>query len=261
VNAPVELTVIDVIKEFGPRSRRHRALDEVNVSVTEGQRIGIVGESGSGKSTLARILVGLDTPTKGVMDYAGRPVRESLRGRGDRLRFRRDVQFVGQDTTSSFDPRRTLLEAVTAPLLYLLDMSETEAVSTALEMLAQLELDPAMAHRYPSQVSGGQRQRFSLARGLVVRPRILICDEVVSALDVSVQGSILNLLKTYCTDTGAGLVFVSHGLPATAFVTDELIVMNRGKIVETGRSREVLAAPKDSYTETLVRAHRGTAAA
>ena len=261
MSAPVELRAVGVVKEYGPRSRRHRALDDVSVSVTEGQRLGIVGESGSGKSTLSRILVGLERPTSGAMDYAGRSVRDALGNNTDRLRFRRDVQFVGQDTTSSFDPRRTLLEAVTAPLRRLREMSETEAVAAALEMVARLELDPSLAYRYPLQVSGGQRQRFALARGLVVRPRVLICDEVVSALDVSVQGAILNLIKTYCADSGAALVFVSHGLPATAFVTEELIVMNRGRIVETGKSRDVLTAPKDEYTETLVRAYRGSAAA
>ncbi|MFT4044571.1 MAG: dipeptide/oligopeptide/nickel ABC transporter ATP-binding protein [Gordonia sp. (in: high G+C Gram-positive bacteria)] len=258
--APVTLQAVNVVKEFGPRSARHRALDGVSLSVTEGQRIGIVGESGSGKSTISRIMVGLNTATSGSVEYAGLPISAVLRSRTRRLEFRRDVQYIAQDTSSSFDPRRTLLDAVVAPLRNLRGLDKREAERTALDTIVRLELDPSLAYRYPSQVSGGQRQRFALALGLVVRPRILLCDEVVSALDVSVQGAILNLIKSYCLESGAGLVFVSHGLPATAFIADELIVMNKGKIVEAGKSGEVLAAPADPYTAKLVRAHTGRAA-
>lgn len=258
--AAVELYAIDVIKEFGPRSNRHQALKGVGLSVKQGQRIGIVGESGSGKSTISRILVGLETATAGVVDYQGRSVRSLLSTRRGRIEFRRDVQYISQDTSSSFDPRRKLIESVTAPLGLLHGIQGDEARDIALETMKRMELHPSLVDRYPSQVSGGQRQRFAIARGLVVQPKILLCDEVVSALDVSVQGAILNLLKKYCIDTGAGMLFVSHGLPATAFVTDDIIVMNGGEIVEKGRSRDVLTSPKDDYTATLVEAYRGSAA-
>ncbi|MFT4011533.1 MAG: dipeptide/oligopeptide/nickel ABC transporter ATP-binding protein [Nocardioidaceae bacterium] len=254
------LQATEVVKEFGPRGHRHRALDGVSLLVDEGDRIGIVGESGSGKSTLSRMLCGLDKPTAGHVELNGREVAGMVVMRGGRRELRTQVQYVAQDTTSSFDPRRTLLDAVTAPLRSLFDMGRDEATRRALELIESLELAPALAYRRPTQVSGGQRQRFALARGLVVRPRILICDEVVSALDVSVQGTILNILKEYCEDTGAALVFVSHGLPATAFVTEHLVVMHRGKVVETGAARDVLRQPTDPYTAELVAAHRGRAA-
>lgn len=260
MNAPVELTAIDVVKEYGPRAKRHQALKGVSLSIMEGQRIGVVGESGSGKSTLSRILVGLEAATSGVVDYQGRNTRRLLGTRSERVTFRTEVQYIGQDTTSSFDPRRRLIESVTAPLGYLRGIFGDEARDVALDTIKRMELNPGLADRYPGQISGGQRQRFAIARGLVVRPRILLCDEVVSALDVSVQGAILNLLKKYCIDTGAGMLFVSHGLPATAFVTDEIVVMNQGEIVERGRSRDVLTSPKDDFTATLVAAYRGTAA-
>jgi ABC-type glutathione transport system ATPase component len=254
------LQATDVVKEFGPRGRRHRALDRVSLLVEEGDRIGIVGESGSGKSTLSRMLCGLDRPSSGHVELNGREVTGLLAMRGGRKRFRSEVQFVAQDTTSSFDPRRTLLDAVVTPLRSVLDLDEAEAERRALDLVESLELDPALARRKPSQVSGGQRQRFALARGLVVRPRILICDEVVSALDVSVQGTILNILKAYCEETGAALVFVSHGLPATAFVSDRLVVMHQGVVVEAGPALDVLSRPSDDYTAELVAAHRGRAA-
>jgi peptide/nickel transport system ATP-binding protein len=256
----VELYAIDVVKEYGLRSSRHQALKGVSLSITEGQRIGVVGESGSGKSTISRILVGLETATSGVVEYQGRDVPGLLGSRPDRVSFRTDVQYIGQDTSSSFDPRRKLIESVTAPLGYLRGIHGDEARDIALETIKRMELNPGLADRYPGQVSGGQRQRFALARGLVVEPKILLCDEVVSALDVSVQGAILNLLKRYCLDTGAGMLFVSHGLPATAFVTEEIVVMNQGEIVERGSSKDVLTAPKDEYTATLVAAYRGAAA-
>lgn len=253
----VELSTTDVVKEFGPRNNRHQALKGVTLSVKSGQRIGIVGESGSGKSTVSRIMVGLETPTSGVVDYRGHTVRELLSTKFGRLGFRREVQYVAQDTSSSFDPRRKLIDSVTAPLEYLRDIRGDEAKDLAIETMKKMELNPALAERYPGQVSGGQRQRFAIARSLVVEPKILLCDEVVSALDVSVQGAILNLLKRYCIDSGAGLLFVSHGLPATAFVTDQIVVMNQGEIVERGPSKEVLTSPKDEYTATLVDAYRG----
>jgi peptide/nickel transport system ATP-binding protein len=190
----------------------------------------------------------------------GRPSAEVAKlaasPRGNR-QLRRVVQFVGQDTSSSFDPRWTLRRAIRKPARQLRGLSTAEADREIDALLVELGLDPAAADRYPSQVSGGQRQRFSLARGLVVRPRILMCDEVVSALDVSVQGSILNLVKRYCREHECGLVFVSHGLPATAFIADEIIVMKDGKVVERGPSGDVLRNPQHPYTARLVAAYRG----
>jgi peptide/nickel transport system ATP-binding protein len=165
--------------------------------------------------------------------------------------------MVSQDTSSSFDPLKTLRTSVRTPVMRLLGLGRAEADAEVDRVMADLELPPVLADRYPQHVSGGQRQRFALARALVVRPSLLICDEVVSALDVSVQGSVLNMLRRYCAESGAGLVFVSHGLPATAFIADRIVVMRHGQIVEDGPTSEVLGQPAHEYSRQLLAAYRG----
>jgi peptide/nickel transport system ATP-binding protein len=166
------------------------------------------------------------------------------------------VQYIAQDTSSSFDPRRTLRDSVRAPLQTLFGLDTSEANRHVDDMVLSLGLDLRLADRRPHHVSGGQRQRFAIARALVVQPRLILCDEVVSALDVSVQGSILNLLKAYSESTDAAIIFVSHGLPATAFISKEMVVMNRGKIVERGATTTVIEHPQDPYTQKLINAYR-----
>jgi ABC-type dipeptide/oligopeptide/nickel transport system ATPase subunit len=253
-----ELRAEGVTKSFG---KGHLAVAGVDATFSVGVRTGIVGESGSGKSTLARMLVGLETPTAGEVSWRGRAVASLLGTRLGRVEFRREVQFVGQDTTSSFDPRHTLRHAVTTSAQRLLDLPDAEARAAVDATLSGLGLDPAMADRMPGQVSGGQRQRFAIARALVVGPRLMVCDEIVSALDVSVQGAILNMIKRRSEETGTGVVFVSHGLPATAFLSDEIVVMFRGEIVERAAAREVVQRPAHEYTQGLLAAHRPRAAA
>ncbi|MCF7550457.1 ABC transporter ATP-binding protein [Pseudonocardia sp. WMMC193] len=255
MNDDAYLEVTGVTKWFGSARRRHTAVDGLDLVVDRTSRTGVVGESGSGKSTLSRLLIGLEHPSAGTVTYNGVPLQRMLRSRTGRTTFRRAVQFVGQDTTSSFDPRRRLLDSCTRPLRDLHELGRAEAEAAALETIVSLGLPEELAHRHPSQVSGGQRQRFALARCLAVRPQILICDEVVSALDVSVQGAILNLLKRYCAEHSAGLFFVSHGLPATAFVADRIVVMHRGAIVEQGTVDEVLDHAQHPYTRSLLEAH------
>jgi peptide/nickel transport system ATP-binding protein len=256
MNDDAFLEVSGVSKWFGSARHRHTAVDGLDLVVDRTSRTGVVGESGSGKSTLSRLLIGLEQPSAGTVSFNGRPLHQLVRSRTGRTEFRRAVQFVGQDTTSSFDPRRRLLDSLTRPLRDLHGMSSAEATAAALETTGSLGLPEELAHRHPSQVSGGQRQRFALARCLAVGPQILICDEVVSALDVSVQGTILNLLKRYCAEQSAGLFFVSHGLPATAFVADRIVVMHRGAIVEQGSVDEVLDTPQHPYTRSLLEAHQ-----
>jgi ABC-type glutathione transport system ATPase component len=251
------LSLDGVMKQYGPRSARHTAVQEISLSIDNATTVGVVGESGSGKSTLARMLVGLETPTSGTVRFGDVPVPRLLATKAGRMQFRRAVQFVGQDTTSSFDPRHTLLSAVISPAMRLCGLSRGEAVARAEETFALLELPDGVGGRYPGDISGGQRQRVSLARALVVRPRILLCDEVVSALDVSVQGAILNLIKEYCAVNGAGLVFVSHGLPATAFVARDLLVMYHGEVVEYGSTDDVVERPQHPYTRQLLAAYTG----
>ncbi|OLT10417.1 peptide ABC transporter ATP-binding protein [Pseudonocardia sp. CNS-139] len=240
----------------GRGSSAFTAVKPLDFEIDSTSAIGIVGESGSGKSTLARMLVGLEPVSSGVVTYNAAPLPQFLRSRTGRRDFRAAVQFVAQDTSSSFDPRRTLGDAVETPLAILHGITGDAAAERVAEVLALLQLDPGHLRRYPSEVSGGQRQRFALARALVVRPRILLCDEVVSALDVSVQGTVLNIIKEYCETNAVGLAFVSHGLPATAFVARELVVMRAGEVVERGPTRQVLDDPQHPYTASLLAAYR-----
>jgi ABC-type glutathione transport system ATPase component len=256
--AATELIVDGLTKRFASGRRqgaRGPALDGVSISIGRATRMGIVGESGSGKSTLARILVGLETPTTGSVTFDGRDVH-AMRA-AERKDFRRRVQLIGQDTSSSFDPTKTLRDAVRRPAQLLLGVARPAADDLVDATLEAVGLTPAHADRMPHQVSGGQRQRIAIARALVVRPEIVVCDEVVSALDVSVQGTVLNLLKSYCVTAGVGMVFISHGLPATAFVSTEIVVMRDGVIVEQGPRDAVLHHSTHPYTRTLVDAHRG----
>jgi ABC-type glutathione transport system ATPase component len=252
------IEVENVTKVFGfARRPAATALGGVSVAVNGDTRLGIVGQSGSGKSTLARIMVGLEAPTTGRVTFRGQDV--AAMGPADRRDFRRAVQLIAQDHGSSFDPRRTLRDAVRLPARLLLGVDRARADELVDETLALVGLPQELAERRPHEVSGGQRQRFSIARSLIVRPGIVICDEVVSALDVSIQGLVLNTLKRYCANAGAGLVFVSHGLPATAFVAETIIVMKDGVVVDRGGTAEVLHHSDHPYTQLLVRAHRGPA--
>jgi peptide/nickel transport system ATP-binding protein len=255
-NAFESLNVDRVTKQFDSQRRPHMALDNVDLRVSPSSTIGIVGESGSGKSTLSRLMVGLDQPTTGTVSLDGTPIRQLLAREVTATHFHRSVQYIAQDTTSSFDPRRSLRDSVRTPLRTLYGLDQAESDSRVDALVASLGLDPLLADRRPHHVSGGQRQRFAIARALIVEPRLILCDEVVSALDVSVQGSILNLLKDYAEKTQAAIVFVSHGLPATAFISKEMVVMNTGRIVERGLTATVLENPQDAYTQKLINAYR-----
>ncbi|GAA0306327.1 ATP-binding cassette domain-containing protein [Kineococcus aurantiacus] len=250
-----QLAADQVVKTY--RRGAAPAVAGIDLEIGPDTALGIVGESGSGKSTLARMLAGLETPTSGRVLLDGEPVVNLLRSRTGRSDLRRAVQYVAQDTSSSFDPRRTLRDSVRLPLLRLLRLDRAAADARVDEVLTSLEIAPALADRLPRNVSGGQRQRFAIARALVVSPRVLICDEVVSALDVSVQGAVLNHLRRHTVATGCGLVFVSHGLPATAFISSHLLVVQGGRAVEHGTVEEVVGSPRHDYTRTLLAAHSG----
>jgi len=251
-----EIRVDDARRIFGSRRSRHVAVDGVDLTIGPSTSLGIVGESGSGKSTLSRMLVGLDEPTSGTVHLNDVPVHDWLAQRERELEFRRTVQYVPQDTSSSFDPRRTLRDSVQSPLRTLYGLTGRELDDAFDDVLESLQLDPALADRKPHRVSGGQRQRFAIARALIVRPRVIVCDEVVSALDVSVQGAILNLLKQYIAEHDAAIVFVSHGLPATAFICSRMSVMHHGRVVESGPTEQVVHDPADDYTRSLIDAYR-----
>jgi ABC-type glutathione transport system ATPase component len=234
---------------FGSTGVRH-ALRGVDLRLAAGSGVGVVGESGSGKSTLVRLLLGLDRPDAGTVRYRGRSVTA---GRPRELRWlRREVQVVLQDPISSLNPRMTVGASVAEPLECL--GVEGDHRARVDEVLVAVGLDPAARDRYPHEFSGGQRQRVAIARAIAPRPRVLVGDEPVSALDVSVRAQILDLLRELVTDYQLSLVLVSHDLGVVAQLCDQVIVMHDGAVVEQGDTRQVLSRPQHPYSRALLAA-------
>ena len=249
--------VVDLVREY-PLPRRRltgprpvvRALDGVTLAVAPGERLGIVGESGSGKSTLARLLLGLDRPTSGSVRFEGREIG-GLAER-DLRDVRRAVQIVFQDPMGSLDPRMTVRSIVAEPLAGL-DVPGDHA-ARVVEVLDAVGLSAAAAERYPHQFSGGQRQRIAIARALAPHPRVLVADEAVSALDVSVRAQILNLLLDLVEELALTLVFVSHDLSVVRFLCERVAVLHQGRLVEEGPTESVWNEPQEAYTAALLAA-------
>ncbi len=238
---------------FAPAPIVH-GLRDVSFDVAKGQRFGIVGESGSGKSTLMRLLCALDQPTSGTVDVLGQPIggvsERKLRD------FRSQVQIVFQDPMGSLDPRMNVRDIVAEPLR---GVDRAEARSRVEAQLAAVGLDADMLGRHPHQFSGGQRQRISIARALITRPRVLVADEAVSALDVSVRAQVLNLLADLVDEYHLTLVFVSHDLDVIRHLCDTVAVISNGRIVECGPTDNIYDRPLHPYTRQLVRLHTGRA--
>ncbi|MCG6497986.1 ABC transporter ATP-binding protein [Kitasatospora sp. A2-31] len=225
-----------------------RAVDDVSFSLAEGGSLGVVGESGSGKTTTARIVVGLERADSGRVLVHGRDRTEHRRA--DRLARAREVQMVFQDPYQSLDPRTTVGAVLRETLrLHFPDADHPRRIA---ELLDQVGLGEREAGALPRQLSGGQRQRVAIARALAVEPAVLVLDEAVAALDVSVQAQILNLLADIREQTGIGYLFITHDLGVVRCVTDDVIVMRHGEVVESGRTSEVLARPRHPYTRLLL---------
>ncbi|GIG23927.1 ABC transporter ATP-binding protein [Cellulomonas denverensis] len=227
-----------------------RALDGVDLAVHAGGSVGIVGESGSGKSTLLRLLLGLDSPTSGTVRFRGETLNR--RDRGLLRRLRQDVQVVFQDPRSSLDPRMSVGAAVAEPLRSLRVPGDHRA--RVAEVLLAVGLDPEVAGRYPAQFSGGQRQRIAIARALAPSPSVLIADEPVSALDVSVRAQVVGLLDQLRIDQGLTLVLVSHDIGIVGRLCEQTVVLHHGRVVEQGGTAQVLAQPAQAYTRRLLAA-------
>ena len=229
-----------------------KALAGVSFALNAGRTLAVVGESGSGKSTLARLLTLIETPTSGALIIDGEDVASADAAR--RRRLRREIQMVFQNPYGSLNPRQTIGKALEEPLLVNTRMGSTEREQAALAIMAKVGLRPEFARRYPHMFSGGQRQRVAIARALVLRPKILVLDEPVSALDVSIRAQVLNLLAELQEEFQLAYVFVSHDLSVVRHIADEVMVIYLGHAVEIGTRDAIFSAPKHPYTRALLSA-------
>ncbi len=237
-----------------------KAVDGVDFNLAAGETLGIVGESGCGKSTLARALAGLQPITSGGIEYAGRNIS---RLEADAWRpLRRQIQMVFQDPLASLDPRMTIGASIAEPLEALCpEISRAERASRVLAMLEKVGLSTALVNRYPHEFSGGQCQRVGIARALIVRPRVLICDEPVSALDVSIQAQIVNLLADLQVEYGLSMLFIAHDLAVVRQISRRVMVMYLGKVMEQATREALFGSPVHPYTRALLAAVPGAGAA
>ncbi len=255
MNGPPTLASERVTRRFPSRGGRGGdtdgvlAVDGVSVELHRGETLALVGESGSGKSTLGRLLVGLERPDAGEIRFEGRALGEL--DREEKRRFRRRVQMVFQDPYGSLNPRITV-GAMLREVLRVHGLARGRAAGARIDaLLERVGLDAGAAVRYPHAFSGGQRQRIGIARALAVEPHLLIADEPVSALDVSVQAKILDLLLRLQRDLGLGYLFISHDLAVVRVVADRVAVMKAGRVVETGPADDLFGAPREGYTKAL----------
>lgn len=257
--ALVEVDAVSKVypRRAGLRTEQHTVVDNVSFAIEAGETLGLVGESGSGKTTVSRMILGLVRPTRGAVRVAGIDIARA--SRAEMKSIRRQMQPVFQDPYAALNPRMRVLEIVTEPLMIHgraagLDIRRGSLRARAIELLQQVGLDDSALPRHPHEFSGGQRQRINIARALAVRPRLLILDEPVSALDVSVAAQIVNLLRSLQREHGLTYLFISHSMPLVRYLSTRIAVMERGRLVETGDAEAVCVHPREKYTQQLLAA-------
>ncbi|MGA3372066.1 MAG: ATP-binding cassette domain-containing protein [Terracidiphilus sp.] len=244
-------------RRMGLRTEQRAVVEEVSLTIEAGETLGLAGESGSGKTTLARMILGLTKPSAGVVRVDGIDVARA--SGAEMRRLRRQMQPVFQDPYAALNPRMKVLEIVTEPLVIhrgeagiRTDRAALRAKAT--ELLAEVGLDESALGRHPHEFSGGQRQRINIARALALRPKLLILDEPVSSLDVSVGAQIVNLLRRLQQEQGLTYLFISHSMPLVRYLSTRIAVMERGRLVETGEAVALCANPQQTYTRQLITA-------
>jgi ABC-type oligopeptide transport system ATPase subunit len=252
---------------FGSKSREVRAVDDVSLQIQAGETLGLIGESGSGKSTIGRLILRLIEPTSGSILFEGRDLANLSTGGQDLRTLRRDMQIIFQDPFASLDPRCRVEDIVAEPLIIHRELAHREGgrgsaigfTKTGIrdrvnELLRAVGLDESARLRFPHEFSGGQRQRISIARALALRPKFIVCDEPVSALDVSVGAQIVNLLAQLQREFGLTYLFITHSMPVVRYLSSRIAVMYKGKIVEIGDTETITSRPADPYTRKLMEA-------
>jgi peptide/nickel transport system ATP-binding protein len=248
-------------RRAGMRTEEHTVVQDVSITIDAGETLGLVGESGSGKTTVARMILGLVKPTRGTVRVAGFDVATA--SAEELKRLRRQMQPVFQDPYAALNPRMNVLEIVTEPLVIHHTGAELGNGSKqrraalrpkCVELLGEVGLDESALARHPHEFSGGQRQRINIARALALRPKLLILDEPVSALDVSVGAQIVNLLRGLQREHKLTYLFISHSMPLVRYLSTRIAVMERGRLVETGEAESLCANPREAYTQKLIAA-------
>jgi len=229
-----------------------RAVDDVSLDIRAGETLGLVGESGSGKSTLGRLVLRLIEPSSGAIRFEGLNLLAT--GHREMRRLRRDMQIIFQDPFGSLDPRMNVEDIINEPLVIHEKMMPSARRTRVAELLGAVGLDQSILARFPHEFSGGQRQRIGIARALALRPKFIVADEPVSALDVSVGAQIVNLLAQLQREFGLTYLFISHSMPVVRYLSTRIAVMYRGKMVEVGDTRQITEQPQHSYTRSLLAA-------
>ncbi|GKX27716.1 ABC transporter ATP-binding protein [Vallitalea longa] len=253
----VILKIKDLDKVFSSKKADIKAVNGVSFEVDKGETIGVVGESGCGKSTLGRCIVNAHKPTKGEIIYKSKDGREYDLANIDKKllkQLRKEIQMIFQDPYSSLDPRMTVYDIISEPLKANFKLSKKEIETKVKDIATKVGLNPSYLMRYPHAFSGGQRQRIGIARALVLFPQLIVCDESVSALDVSVQAQVINLLKELQNELDLTYIFISHDLSVVEYISDKIAVMYLGKIVEYCKTDELFKKPLHPYTEALLSA-------